>query len=157
MTEQEQPAITSGPKEVVEDYLKPCGHKFHKICIEEWLKKGNTCPKCRESAQPSSLTQTTPANVVFKRNQFLKGEEERWDNFDKTNKALRRALTFESPPLVQGSPKPFAGSPLGYIRHRQDKPPPSDETIGGSIKNKYSRRKNRSKKSKISRRYSNKK
>jgi hypothetical protein len=164
MTEQEQPAITSGPKEVVEDYLKPCGHKFHKICIEEWLKKGNTCPKCRESAQPSSLTQTTPSNVVSKRNIFLQEEKKKWEKFDEnlTKGALRRALTFEpdsrvSPPLAQGSPKPFAGSPLGYIRHRQDKPPPSDETIGGSIKNKYSRRKNRSKKSKISRRYSNKK
>ena len=159
MTDQEQPAITSGPKEVVEDYLKLCGHKFHKICIEEWLKKGNTCPKCRESAQPSSLTQTTPANVVFKRNQFLQGEKEKWEKFDEnlTKGALRRALTFESPPLAQGSPKHFSGSPLRYIQDRQDKPPPSDETIGGSIKNKYSRRKNRSKKSKISRRYSNKK
>ena len=24
-----------------------CGHVFHNDCVKEWLKKSNTCPKCR--------------------------------------------------------------------------------------------------------------
>lgn len=24
-----------------------CKHKFHKICIEEWIQNNNTCPLCR--------------------------------------------------------------------------------------------------------------
>jgi hypothetical protein len=153
MTDQEQPAITFGPKEVVEYYLKPCGHKFHKICIEEWLKKGNTCPKCRESAQPSSLTQTTPKHVLDKRRAKLPNLEKKFNERVEAGRALKFEPDSQgSPPLAEGH---FSGSPLRYIRRRrQDKPP---ENIGGSIKNKYSRRKNRSKKSKISRRYSNKK
>jgi WD40 repeat protein len=142
MTDQEQPAITSGPKEVVEDYL-PCGHKFHKICIEEWLKTGrNTCPKCRESARLSSLTQTTPANVVSKRINFLQREKKYWDEFD-----TRRALFASASPVPASTSQGAAAVELL----------PTNKSEGGKRKNKYSRRKNRSKKSKISRRYSNKK
>ena len=36
-----------------------CGHSFCKICINEWLKRSNTCPTCRrelikESFKPST-------------------------------------------------------------------------------------------------------
>lgn len=24
-----------------------CGHKFHTKCLEEWIKRSNTCPLCR--------------------------------------------------------------------------------------------------------------
>ena len=27
--------------------LNICKHKFHKICIEEWIQNNNTCPLCR--------------------------------------------------------------------------------------------------------------
>lgn len=30
-----------------EMYKTSCGHKFHKSCIESWLKKQRTCPACR--------------------------------------------------------------------------------------------------------------
>ena len=30
-----------------EKYLTPCNHKFHKKCIEDWIKINNTCPICR--------------------------------------------------------------------------------------------------------------
>jgi hypothetical protein len=143
MTDQTQPSITSGPKEVVEEYL-PCEHKFHKICIEEWLKKGNTCPKCRESAQPSSLTQTTPANVVRKREENVTTLEK---EFNKRVDATRRALFASDSPVPASTSQGAAAVELL----------PTNKSEGGKRKNKYSRRKNRSKKSKISRRYSNKK
>jgi hypothetical protein len=34
----------------------PCGagtHKFHRPCIQEWLRYGRTCPMCRQEALPS--------------------------------------------------------------------------------------------------------
>lgn len=27
--------------------IVPCGHAYHKTCIEEWAKEANTCPNCR--------------------------------------------------------------------------------------------------------------
>lgn len=29
-------------------FLGDCGHSFHSHCIEEWLKKQNTCPLDRK-------------------------------------------------------------------------------------------------------------
>ena len=51
------------------DYVTKCHHKFHKKCIEDWLKINNTCPMCRAEiphvgppvAASSPSTGSTPA------------------------------------------------------------------------------------------------
>lgn len=35
--------------------LKRCGHEFHRMCIEKWFEKSNTCPLCREPRSASNL------------------------------------------------------------------------------------------------------
>ena len=148
MTGPIQPAITSGPEEVVETYL-PCGHKFHKKCIEQWFKQGKTCPECRAK---NGLPQSTPANVVDKRTKKLGELEQQLNAEDRRALLARRALFAPDPALfAPASPAPQAE----YYSSEQQQPPKSD---GGKRKNKnkYSRRKNSSKKSKFRRRYSKK-
>lgn len=33
----------------------PCMHKYHRVCIEEWLSKSETCPYCRSVVDPGEL------------------------------------------------------------------------------------------------------
>jgi hypothetical protein len=35
-------------KVIFNKYIIQCGHLFHKICIENWLKLNNSCPVCRQ-------------------------------------------------------------------------------------------------------------
>jgi len=32
----------------------PCGHKFHKDCVDIWLKNNTTCPMCRHNIRNDS-------------------------------------------------------------------------------------------------------
>jgi WD40 repeat protein len=141
MTDQLQPAITTGSPEEVETYLQ-CGHKFHQKCIEQWL--GRTCPECRAMG---SLPQSTPRGVVIKRGEELPNLEKEFNDYVERNIAARRAV-FTAPT-----------SPESTVLMQEQFPiaPPQPPSEGGRRKNKYSRKKYSSTKSKIRRRYSNKK
>ncbi|ODM99422.1 E3 ubiquitin-protein ligase HRD1 [Orchesella cincta] len=38
-----------------ESVSTPCGHAFHRTCIEEWLQNNGTCPACRKEIRTTSL------------------------------------------------------------------------------------------------------
>jgi len=47
-TREESCAICMTDYETAEEYrVLPCGHDFHKACIDQWLKKKALCPLCR--------------------------------------------------------------------------------------------------------------
>lgn len=178
-----QQALRSGPADAQEVYLE-CGHKFHKDCIEPWIKQGKPCPLCREQGD---IAKATPKRILTLR----KGEmEKRMTNttIGVNERRFRRALDFGKDPIAKGSPmgllqarnKPTPdsdsfpvsqGSPLRLIqaRNRGNQPTPDSSlphklsrVLGtepgkeGGSKNKYSRKKYSSKKSKIRHRYSKK-
>jgi WD40 repeat protein len=175
--------IMSGPKEEV--YL-PCQgkHRYHKDCIQKWFNRGNTkCPACNELILLPDLTLLTPSKVLQTRIEHTKAMGKKWSEFDKRveEETAKRALNFSTnvqgspPPLAQGSPPPLAQvSPLAQVvaasavltpaelrdtrlEHFLKEPPNKSEGGKRKNKNKYSRKKNSSKKSKIRHRYSRKK
>ena len=34
--------------------IAPCQHQFHQLCINDWLNKNMTCPKCRADVEIKS-------------------------------------------------------------------------------------------------------
>ncbi len=174
--------IMSGPKEEV--YL-PCQgkHRYHKDCIQKWFNRGNTrCPTCNELILLPDLTLLTPPKVLQTRIEHTKKMNEKWSKFgEHVEETAKRALNFSTnvqgspPPLAQGSPPPLAQvSPLAQVvaasaaltpaelrdtrlEHFLKEPPNKSEGGKRKNKNKYSRKKYSSKKSKIRHHYSRKK
>jgi len=33
----------------------PCGHKFHKVCLEQWVVHRRKCPVCRTDIPPLTI------------------------------------------------------------------------------------------------------
>lgn len=49
-------SVCLGELELDEEVRKlPCGHVFHRPCIDSWLGRSTVCPMCRASALPPSL------------------------------------------------------------------------------------------------------
>jgi hypothetical protein len=145
-----QPAIRSGPEEIQEGYLT-CGHKFHTKCIKDWFKDGKTtCPFCRKEARLDPLL--TPdkfgeARKLLKYQQAQQGAESIVENFKRRGRYVPHGYV---PHVLFGEP---AAAPEPRRRIEQEQ---RSENSGGGIKNKYSRKKYNSKKSKIRRHYSKK-
>lgn len=42
-------------KESNDSLVLPCGHKFHEVCVSQWLVKATSCPTCRERLNVTGL------------------------------------------------------------------------------------------------------
>ena len=151
-------AIRYGPEEIQEGYLT-CGHKFHISCIKDWFRSGKTtCPFCREEARldplltPDKFSQDRKS---LKEEQEKKGAESIADNFKRRDRYEPRILFGQS----AATPEFVALEAVAEPRPRKEQEQQRKELEqpgGGGIKNKYSRKKYNSKKSKIHRHYSKK-
>ena len=45
-------------------YRAHCKHKFHKACLERWLKEGNRCPLCNEQVEHPPADETRIPVVI---------------------------------------------------------------------------------------------
>jgi hypothetical protein len=168
-----QKVLRYGPEDAIEQQLA-CGHTFHKKCIQQWIKQGkSSCPLCREKGV---FVKKTPPHIRTKRDKRM---EKMMTNM--TIGDNERRFLSASGPIAQGSPlrliqainpvqqqasDSFPGSPLRLIQARNPVQQQASDSFlqrnlfpgqeGGS-KNKYSRKKNTSKKLKSRHRYSRKK
>ena len=175
-----QPALRHGPEDAIEEYLT-CAHKFHKKCIEPWLAQANTCPSCRA---PGGLVNQTPQRIgqgrqeLYDKTKLKQSEEIKRSIADDVKRRTqhyepRRVLFGEAAAAPESvAPEEVVAEPPGPAeltleqlraarladieRRRKEQQQPPSENSGGGIKNKYSRKKYNSKKSKIRRRYSKK-
>ena len=42
--------------------MLPCGHHYHRECVDEWLKVNATCPTCRTSIVPETAATNANSN-----------------------------------------------------------------------------------------------
>jgi hypothetical protein len=173
-----QQALRSGPADAQEVYLK-CGHKFHKDCIEPWIKQEKPCPICRRQV---SMVEATPQRIVKGREELydetklkriqsiadeIKSRTQRYEPrvlFGEAAAASSASSASETVPVAQPvapqavaasaelTPNRLRAARVAYFSKQQQ---PQSENSGGG-KNKYSRKKYSSKKSKNRHRYSKK-
>lgn len=165
-----QQALRSGPADAQEVYLE-CGHKFHKDCIEPWIKQRKPCPICRGQG---GIAKATPQRIVKGRDeQELEESKIKIQSIadelkSRTNRYQPRVLFGQSaaaPESVASEAVPpgpaeltqeeLRAARVAYFSKQQQSP--SETSGGGKRKNKYSRKKYSSKKSKIRNYYSSSK
>jgi len=149
-----QQALRSGPADAQEVYLE-CGHKFHKDCIEPWIKQKKLCPICRGQGD---IAKATPQRIVKGRDEQELEEskikiQSIADELESRANRYQPRVLFGQPAAAPESVASETVSVADIERREKDQ----SENRGGSKQNKYSSRKKYcSKKSKNRHRYSKK-
>jgi len=169
-----QPSLITEPSNAEEVYLTPCGHKFHKKCIEEWFKHMKTCPECRALA---TISQTTPVRILEKKKEFQRQKAEEGtrsvvENLVKRSKRYKKhkhlgrdaAAASSAPEIDVPVVEPrvprvlpleeLRAARLTYFGKQQSSKTSANRDMGGGKRNKYARKKYSAKKSKIRKHYS---
>ena len=50
---------------VTDEIVTKCNHKFHKLCLDDWLNKHDRCPNCRENLKPERDIMRSEINNKF--------------------------------------------------------------------------------------------
>ena len=169
-----QPSLITEPSNAEEVYLTPCGHKFHKKCIEEWFKHMKTCPECRAL---STISQTIPVRILEKKKEFQRQKAEEGtrsvvENLVKRSKRYKKhkhlgrdaAAASSAPEIDVPVVEPrvprvlpleeLRAARLTYFGKQQSSKTSANRDMGGGKRNKYARKKYSAKKSKIRKHYS---
>ena len=86
-----QPTCSICTKQSVDSFLSPCGHKFHKDCLENWLKIKSNCPNCRQEAKDVRMLKTGECEKV---------EHVRSSYSDANNEWMQEYLVFEEDSFI---------------------------------------------------------
>jgi hypothetical protein len=147
-----QSTLRHGPEDAVEEYLE-CGHKFHKDCIESWLKQSKQSKQCPICRRQGGIAKVTPPRIVKGRDELNKSNKNIQTIADqlesRMNRYQPRGVLFGQSAAASSA----SSASAELIPKQQQQQSPSDN---GGGKNKYSRKKYTAKKSKIRHRYSKK-
>ncbi|QVL57612.1 MAG: hypothetical protein KFB93_00620 [Simkaniaceae bacterium] len=87
-----------------------CRHTFHKVCLETWLKTGDSCPICRQNLiGPMSFEQITEAVEKYRANLLSLSEvKQLWERYEREQGVKRNETSRIRSLSIEETTKEFA-------------------------------------------------